>query len=194
VTTGWNPTGISAASLDAPTPAITIDAAVPAAAFALPAGATVVKETGARTADASALGTHVTVRLVEKIGEDTGDRTRHVDQLLALEGTGAVVVELGFSSDDQDAFTHERLRTVAPLAPPRPFATGDAGAELPFQGPLLYLGHWKTDDLAVAQDGDALVVWRLQTLIEEGEEGGDPLPFFEQARIALAPGAKLTPR
>jgi hypothetical protein len=187
------PTQGSAVAIDAP-PAP--DAAAPApggdAAYALPADARKISEREARKADATALGADVTVRLVEKVTGDVSDGVRHVDQLVELAGTGAVLVEIGYSLDDDAPSYRERpLRTVAPLAPPRAFREADAALKLAFAGPLLYLKHWKGGDVAVAKDGDAVVVWRSPTLLGEGEDGGAE-PWFEQARIKLAPGAKLT--
>jgi hypothetical protein len=185
-----------APAIDAAPAAPAIDAApaAPAAdgAFVVPTDAPLVKESAARKADASALGTSVTVHLVEKVAAPTGDDSRHVDQLLVLQGTGALVVELGFATDLGAKYKDqgEEVRTVEPIDPPRPFAKDDAGAMLGFKGPIAYVKHWagdeeSGDDLAVAQDGDALVVWRSQTL--DGEAGD----WFEQARVKLAPGATL---
>lgn len=177
----------------APAPAIDAAPAPADGVFALPADATVVKESAAKKADASALGADVTVHLAEKVAAPTGDDSRHVDQLLVLQGTGAMVVELGFATDESAKYKDqgEELRTVEPLDPPRPFAKDDAGALLKWKGPITYVKHWSGDeesgdDLAVAQDGDALVVWRSQTL--DGEAGD----WFEQARVKLAAGAKVT--
>jgi hypothetical protein len=177
----------------APPAPVVIDAAPLAAHFALPADARLVPEPEAKQADARALGAEVRASLVDKVAAATGDDTRRVDQLLVLEGQGAVVVELGFASDAGGTYPDEReaLRPVSPLAPPRPFAKGDAAAPLTFKGPLAYVKRWAADDqtaddLAIGQDGDAVVVWRSQTL--DGEAGD----WFVQARIALAPGARVT--
>lgn len=84
----------------APAPAIDAAAAAADGAFVVPADAKVVKESEAKKADASALGADVTVHLVEKVAAPTGDDSRHVDQVLVLQGTGAMAVELGFASDE----------------------------------------------------------------------------------------------
>jgi len=174
------------------------DAAAPDAAVAsggaytLPADARVVKENAARKADASALGAAVAVRLVDKVEDDASDGLRHVDQVVVLSGSGSVIVEVGFALDDDGpAYRTHLVRPAAPLAPPRAFHPGDAKAKLAFSGPLLYLAHWKGGAVAVAHDGDAIVVWRSQTLLGEGEDGAVE-PWFEQARIRLAGGAAVT--
>ena len=174
-------------------PAPVIDAAQALnSAFTMPTDAKVVPEAAAKRADATALGAEVTVNLVDKVAAPTGDDTRHVDQVLVLRGTGALIVELGFAMDESARYADqgEELRTVEPIDPPRPFTKDDASAKLAFTGPLAYVKHWRADpdtrdDLAVGRDGDVLIVWRSQTL--DGEAGD----WFEQARVTLAPGAKV---
>lgn len=164
----------------------------PDAAYALPADARVIKEHDARKADATALGAAVTVRLVDKAAADASDGLRHVDQVVVVSGTGSLVAEVGFALDDDGpAYRSPLVRPVAPLEPPRAFQQGDAKAKLAFKGPLLYLAHWKGGDVAVAHDGDAIVVWRSQTLLGEGEDG-EAQDWFEQARIQLASGATVS--
>jgi hypothetical protein len=176
-------------------PAVTPDADAAAAvegAYALPADARVIKEHDARKADATALGLALAVRLVDKAFGDASDGLRHVDQVVVVSGAGALIAEVGFALDDDGpAYRSHLVRPVAPLEPPRAFHKGDAKAKLAFKGPLLYLAHWKGGDLAVAHDGDAIVVWRSQTLLGEGEDG-EVQDWFEQARIKLASGATVT--
>lgn len=164
----------------------------PEAAYALPADARVIKEHDARKADVTALGAVVTVRLVDKAAADASDGLRHVDQVVVVSGTGSLIAEVGFALDDDGpAYRSPLVRPVAPLEPPRAFQQGDAKAKLAFKGPLLYLAHWKGGDVAVAHDGDAIVVWRSQTLLGEGEDG-EAQDWFEQARIQLASGATVS--
>jgi hypothetical protein len=163
--------------------------------FMMPAGAKVVAESEATKADATALGAKLRVHLVEQLAEDGGDDRRMAALALVVEGDSALVVELGktmgLASDYGDLDGAMDL-PKSPLSPPRAFAEGDARAALPFKGPLLYLAHWgddeAADDIAVAQDGDAIVVWRSQSSDGEAE------PWFEQGRIKLAAGATVTAR
>ncbi len=166
--------------------------------FALPTGATTVAEHNARKADATALGANVTVQFVDKLGEDN-DGYRHVDEMLVLTGSSALIVEIADDSDASDAHTGvppNTLSTNAPLSPPRPFGKDDATPEpnvLPFKGPLLYLRHGKGGEVAVAHVDDTIVVWRLIVMHGEGEEG-TVQDWFEEAKIKLAPGATVTAR
>jgi hypothetical protein len=180
---------------DAPAaPPVTDAAPAPATEgpFAIPAGARVVLEREARKADASSIGADVTLHVVDRVAtDDAGDSSRHVDQVVVLTGAGAMAVEVGYVRDQDPEYRDKLVRPHAPLDPPRAFQRADAAAPLKFKGPLLYLKHWKAGDLAVAHDGDAIVVWRSETLQGEGEDG-QAQDWYEQARIKLAAGAKVT--
>jgi hypothetical protein len=194
----------SAAMSGSGTPSAPADAATspdaaavaPSGPFVLPTGGQTLNEHEARKADATALGAEITLRFVDKMGEDN-DGTRHVDEMLVLTGSSSLIVEIAYDSDD--AAPHKgaavgSLVTNAPLSPARPFGKDDAKEApnpLPFKGPLLYLRHGAGGTVAVARDGDTIVAWRLTVLHGEGADG-TVLNWFTQANIKLAPGAKVT--
>ncbi len=192
----------AAIALDAPAPPV-VDAPPaaidkPTGPFTMPTTATVVPENQSRKPDATALGPAVSVRLVEKV-EAADDSVRRVGLAVVLAGAGEMIVELAPAMDQGSKYTDRaaHLRTVAPLTPPRAFAAGDPGAKLAFTGPLLYVGGYQVSDgpataLAVAQDGDALVVWRSEALPEEGEEAAEFEAWYEASRIKLAAGARIS--
>ncbi len=161
----------------------------------------VIAEPDARQVDATDLGLEVVVILLERAPPeiDPGDALRRLDLALALTAAGAepatVVIELGFAlvpAADCPLAPGE-VRSLPPLAPPRPFDPHDAAALLPHDGPLLHLHHrgdpdGVADDVAIAQVGDELVVWWAPTLDGEAEE------WHEQSRVRLAPGARIVAR
>lgn len=187
----------------APTAPVALDASPPPpdapGPFVMPTDATLVPESSARKADATALGAAVVARLVTRVQPSQGDDLRRIDHALVLTGTRAMIVELGFALDDGARYPDAAasLVTVPALEPPRPFVADDRGhATRPFAGPLLYRVDHATPEgmataLAIARDGDALVVWRSQALPEEQEEPAFE-PWVELSRVALAPGAALS--
>jgi hypothetical protein len=154
----------------------------------LPSDARAISERE-KKADLSSLGTDLSIQLIEQINADAGDPERKLDLKLVVTGTGSAVVDLGYELDPvskEDAA--KSLRAVAPLSPERPFDKADAPKLLPFKGPLLYLQGWKSGNVAVGKDGDAIVVWRMDITTDEDEYISD---WYEQTRLAVASGAKL---
>jgi hypothetical protein len=179
----------------APAPQPHADPAPSSGPYTLPAGARTLNEREARKADATALGTDLALRFVDKLGEDN-DGTRRIDELLVLTGASAMIVEIAYDLDDDAPHKGVADGTLAlnvPLSPPHPFGKDDAKEApnpLPFKGPLLYLRHGKGGTVAVAHDGDTLVAWRLSVLHGEGADG-QVQDWFVQAKIQLAPGANV---
>jgi hypothetical protein len=164
--------------------------------FTIPASATAV--TG--DADATALGTAVTARLVERIPKpSSGEDHREVKLLLVLEGGGKAIVADETSTYAQDgspatmAIETESDIVLPPLTPPRAFEDSDADQPLDFRGPLLYLVRLEANAedhrIAVGKDHDSLVVWTLVI----ASDTVDVAPAWEKTgTIKLAPGATVT--
>jgi len=172
------------------------DAAAAGGALALPADARTFTTTAYSATDgkvdATALGAAVTAQLLTRAGPHPDGGFRDLQPVLVLSGEGAVVVELTeLMWKDDEQVAEGTLEAAPPRVPPAPAPKEDDPEEaVPFAGPLLFL-HERQGSVflyrtAVAQDGDALVVWEYELV--DGETDG----WGERVRVQLAPGAKVT--
>jgi hypothetical protein len=185
--------GSGSATPTIPTPA-PADAAI-ATPWQVPAGT----KPATGDADATALGTTITVHLVERVTALKAADARNVKTVLVLEGTGAALAadetDEGFAQDGARttvALAGEADVVLPPLTPPRPFADKDGDLALDFKGPLLFLAHFESKGekraVAVAQDKDTIVTW---TMIAASDAVDVAPSWSTTGTIKLAPGTKV---
>jgi hypothetical protein len=165
------------------------------------AGARVIPRAAGGNIDGTAVGPSVDVWLLQRLTDQNGVAERGLDLLLVLGRESRLVVELG-SFADADLPGPEQLAPgtlvrLAPLSPPRPWTPADTAADhpaLPTKAPLQYLvaliGPSSHDELAIAVDGGALVVWHLET----SEHSAHAPKWRLLATVALAERATIIPR
>jgi hypothetical protein len=150
-------------------------------------------------ADATSLGTQVSVHLLERLQTYEAGGGRAVKTVMVIEGTGGAI-----AADETDEMVAQDGApatmamkapadiVLAPLTPPRAFAENDSLVELDYKGPLLFLVHFESKgekrDLAIAKDRDTLAIW---TMVAPSDSIDVPPEWEQTGTIKLAPGTTV---